>query len=131
MPQHMSNHPLNLALRFALEILALSALAFWGWSQGGGWRWVLAIALPLIGMLIWGLTTSPYDPASDGGVIRVAGPVRLLMDVAMFGLAIVALLTAHANSRAEILAAILAAGVALNFALSWDRVRGLAGGERS
>lgn len=121
----MSNHPLNLALRFLLEVLAISALAFWGWSQGGFWRWPLAIGLPVIAMAIWGLTQVPEGPGHEGGAIPVPGPVRLLIEFALFGLAILALLTAHANDRAQILAAVLAAGVVVNYALSWDRIHRL------
>lgn len=126
----LSNHPLNLALRFVLEVLAISALAFWGWSQGGFWRWPLAIGLPVIAMVIWALTQVPEGPGREGGAIPVPGPVRLLIELALFGLAILALLTAHANDRAQLFAAILAAGVAINYALSWDRIHRLLTGER-
>jgi hypothetical protein len=32
----MGSHPLNLAVRFALELSALAALGVWGWRQGDG-----------------------------------------------------------------------------------------------
>ena len=37
----MSAHPINLALRFILELAALYALGYWGWTQHDGlvdWR---------------------------------------------------------------------------------------------
>ena len=35
----MASHPLNLAVRFLLEIAALVAIGYWGFSQHSGiWR---------------------------------------------------------------------------------------------
>ena len=40
--------PPNDGLRFLLELSALAAVAYWGWSEHGSvWRWVLVVAAPL------------------------------------------------------------------------------------
>jgi hypothetical protein len=42
----MSSHPVNLGLRFLLEISGLLALGYWGRGQGDGWlRYALAIVI--------------------------------------------------------------------------------------
>ena len=33
----MSSHPVNLGLRFLLELAALITLGIWGWHMGEGW----------------------------------------------------------------------------------------------
>jgi hypothetical protein len=44
----MSTHPVNLAPRFVLELTALFAPGYWGWTQHEGiLRIVLAFAVPL------------------------------------------------------------------------------------
>lgn len=41
----MGSHPLNLTIRFLLEVAALLAPGIWGWQQRDSWpRVVLAIA---------------------------------------------------------------------------------------
>lgn len=35
-------HPLNLGLRFVLEMVALVIFGLWGWSAGGWLGWMLA-----------------------------------------------------------------------------------------
>ena len=43
----MSQNPLNLAVRFALELAGLYALGLWGWTQHTGiLRYLLTIGLP-------------------------------------------------------------------------------------
>ena len=118
----MSNNPLNLILRFVLEVLAVSAFAFWGWAWGGWLRWPLAIGCLLLAAAVWGIFRTPGDPSSGAGVIATRGPIRLALELGIFALAILALLNAHANSRAETVAIVLGVGVVIHYALSWDRV---------
>ena len=40
----MGTNPINLGVRFILELVALYAFGRWGWNQSTGWlRFVLAI----------------------------------------------------------------------------------------
>ena len=123
----MSNHPINLGFRFLLEVIAISAFAFWGWAWGGTLRWAYAIGCLLVAAAVWGVFRTPGDPSSGRGLISTPGPVRLLLELSFFALAILALFNAHANSRAEVVAIVLAVGVVIHYALSWDRVRWLLG----
>jgi hypothetical protein len=52
----MSQNPLNLAVRFLLEIAALFAIGYCGWSWGrGAFRSGLANGGPLSAAVIWGV----------------------------------------------------------------------------
>ena len=43
----MGQNPLNLALRFILEILALVAIGYWGWTTNtGALRYLLTFGAP-------------------------------------------------------------------------------------
>ncbi len=33
----MGSHPINLAVRFILELIALASSGFWAWKQSDGW----------------------------------------------------------------------------------------------
>lgn len=123
----VSNHPLNLAFRFLLELVALSAFAFWGWAWGGWLGWLLAAGCVLVGMAVWAIFRTPGDQSSGKGYVPTPGPVRLVLELAFFALAVIALLTAHANDRADWLGIALAVGVVIHYALSWDRVLWLLG----
>jgi hypothetical protein len=51
----MGSHPINLAIRFLLELSALLAMGVWGWRQSEGWlRFVLALGIPIIVAVVWG-----------------------------------------------------------------------------
>lgn len=121
----MAYHPINLAVRFLLEIAAIGALAFWGWAWGGWLRWPLAVGIAVAAMAVWATFRTPGERHGGDGYVATPGPVRLAIELAFFTLAVLALLNAHANERATWFALILAAAVIIHFALSWDRIRWL------
>lgn len=83
----MSNHPINLALRFVLELAALAAMGYWGWTQHQGvWRLVWTLGLPLVAAALWGVFRVPGDPGS--APVAVPGPVRLLLELVFFSSAV-------------------------------------------
>ncbi len=59
----------NLALRFLLELCALVAFGYWGFTTGGGTitKLALGIGVPLLVAVIWGAALSPRRsaPLSD------------------------------------------------------------------
>ena len=116
----MSSNPLNLALRFLLEIGALIAIGYWGFSQHAGtWRWVAGLGGPLVAAALWGTFAVPNDPSRSGKApVPVPGVVRLLLELAFFGLAAWAL---H-DAGKPILALVLAGVTAAHYILSYDRV---------
>jgi hypothetical protein len=113
----MSQHPLNLALRFTLELTILYAYGYWGWTQHAGvWRLVWGIGLPLVAAAIWGTFRAPYDHGK--GLMEVPGPVRLLTEWAMFALAVALLAAAGRYATASIVGLL----VVLHYLASYDRV---------
>jgi len=59
-------HWANLALALALELCALAALCYWGFSVGGGpvAKAVLGIGAPVCAAVLWGLFAAPRAPVS-------------------------------------------------------------------
>ncbi len=114
---------LNLALRFVLELCALAALGFWGWSQTEEWwRYLLMLGVPALGATIWGTFAVPGDPSRSGKApIPVPGIARLTLELAFFGFACWALYDVGATVSSLTLAAI----VVVHYVLSYERVRWL------
>lgn len=116
----MGYHPANLILRFLLEMVGLAALGVWGWSQGGGiFRYLLALAAPLIAALVWGALAVPGDPARSGKAwVPIPGILRLAMELAFFGFAVWGL----AEVGLTVLAWTLGLLVLFHYAISYDRI---------
>jgi uncharacterized membrane protein YeaQ/YmgE (transglycosylase-associated protein family) len=75
-----------LTVRFGLEIGALAALAYWGFTTGG-WltNVVLGIGAPLLAVVVWGPFVSPKA--------RYGSPSRqAVFEALVFGAAVLALL---------------------------------------
>ena len=119
----MGSHPLNLALRFLLEVSALVAMGVWGWQYGEGWlRFVLAVGVPLVAAAIWGTFAVPDDPSRSGTApIAVAGTFRLAIELAVFAFAVWAAYEVGFTKLSFALAVI----VAIHYAASYDRVQWL------
>ena len=104
--------PANDGLRFLLELSALAAVAYWGWSEHGGvWRWVLVVAAPLAIALVWGRWVAPKAK------VRVADPWKLLLELLVFGSAVAALALADRPVLAIVMGAATLLHLALTFAL--------------
>lgn len=112
----MSQHPLNLALRFALELAALFACGYWGWTQHTGlWRIAWGVGLPIAMAAVWGVFRASNDQGK--GLLEVPGPVRLLTEWAIFGLAVALYAAAERPAAASLLALL----VILHYMASYDR----------
>ena len=116
----MGSHPINLAIRFLLEIAALLAMGVWGWQQSEGWfRFVLALGIPIILAVIWGIFAVPNDPSRSGAApIAVPGILRLVIELAIFVFATWALYDLGYTSLSWILGII----VAIHYITSYDRI---------
>jgi len=79
----------NLALRFLLELAALTAFGVWGWqtSERTMVKVVFAIGTPVLGAMIWGLFVAPRRR------IRGRPVVRWTIEAVFFVLAAAALWT--------------------------------------
>jgi hypothetical protein len=86
----MGSHPANLILRFLLEIIALISLGIWSWKQSESWfRLVLAIGIPIIAAIIWGIFAVPNDPSRSGATpVVTTGLIRLIIEFGIFGFTI-------------------------------------------
>lgn len=116
----MGSHPLNLALRFLLEIAALVAIGYWGFDQHGGiWRFVIAIGGPVLAAVLWGTFAVPGDPSRSGSApVPVPGVLRLALELSLFAFAAWAL----QDAGSTLLAGLLAGITIVHYALSYDRV---------
>jgi len=100
----------NLGLRFLLELSALAAVAYWGWSEHEGvWRWVLVVAAPLAVAVVWGQWVAPKARA------RVGDPWKLLLELIVFGSAVAAL----AGADQPVLAIVLAVATLVHLGLTF------------
>jgi hypothetical protein len=113
-------NPINLALRFFLEVIALGALGWWGWAQTDSWwRALYAIAVVLLTATVWGTFAVANDPSrGSDGLVQVPGIARLALELLIFGAAAYAL---KALGRPT-LASGLTILVVLHYAWSYERV---------
>jgi hypothetical protein len=113
----MANNPLNLALRFVLELVALGGLALLGWTLGGdGWALLPAIGLPVAAAAAWGTFRVPNDPGA--APVAVPGPVRLALEAVVFGGGVVGFAAAGHTTVALVVGAVMAG----HYIVSYDRV---------
>lgn len=110
------SNPLNLALRFTLEVAALIAMGLWGWAQPAGA--LLAVVLPLVGALAWGTFRVRAESPNGRAPVMVSGPVRLLLEVRYFGFAIWGLFAVGSAPAAWL----LAGATLLHYLASYRRV---------
>jgi hypothetical protein len=119
----MGTHPINLAVRFLLEISGLVSLGIWGWEQSDGWlRFVLAIGIPVICASIWGAFAVPDDPSRSGKApIVTPGIIRLAIETGFFAFAIWSLYDIGFH-KASLAFGII---VVLHYIVSYDRIKWL------
>ena len=116
----MSSHPLNLGIRFLMEIAALVVLGLWGWRTGPeGLQFLLAVGLPLIAAAIWGVFRVPNDPGP--AIVATPGLVRLVYELALFGFTTWALFDLGYNAAGWIFGGI----TLLHYLTSYDRIQWL------
>jgi hypothetical protein len=113
----MGQNPINLALRFFLELAALYCMGYWGWTRHAGLlRYLLAIGLPLLAAVIWGVFRVP----GDGGPprVRVSGVIRFLIEILFFGFATWGLFAAGATTAGWVFGGL----TLFHYIISYDRV---------
>lgn len=116
----MASNPVNLILRFILELAALFALGYWGWTQHVGiWRYVWGMGLILVTAVIWGTFAVPDDPSRSGKApVPVPGVIRLVIELAFFA----AGTWAFFASDQPIWGFALAILTLIHYVLSYDRI---------
>jgi Protein of unknown function (DUF2568) len=102
----------NDGLRFLLEMALLGSLAYWGFSEeGGAVQWLLGLGAPLLVAVVWGRFIAPKasHPTTD--------PLRLVLEAAVFGAGVAALLAADQTVLAFVFTALVLVHLSLTFAL--------------
>ncbi len=119
----MGSHPINLAVRFLLELGALGGLAWWGSTLGDGWVGALAaVGLPLAAAAVWGTFNVPGDPSRSGKApIPVSGWIRLMIELTVFTAAAVGWFAVGQT----VIGIVFSAALVVHYATSYDRLRRL------
>lgn len=107
----LANNDAMLAVRFLLELVSLACFGIWAWRRTPTpWRWLLVIALPVAVGWAWGTFTVPDDPSrGETGSVDTPGPLRLLLELAVFFGAVAALYVADLRRAAVWLLVIMVA----------------------
>ncbi|MGA4847044.1 DUF2568 domain-containing protein [Streptomyces sp. G5(2025)] len=102
-----------------LELAALASFGLWAWGTASGLlRYVSVVAVPLAVAVLWGVFATAGDASRSGGaVIATPGPLRFLLELAVFSGGAAALYATGLRAHAVILAGVL---VVYHLA-SWDR----------
>jgi hypothetical protein len=112
----MNTNPINLAVRFLLEIAMLIIIGYWGWCITTDWmQYAAALLLPVTATVIWGVFRIQNDPKP--APVEVPGIVRLLLEWVLFGSAIFALFSLGYYTLGLVMAII----VKLHYIVSYDR----------
>ncbi|MGF1626378.1 MAG: YrdB family protein [Alphaproteobacteria bacterium] len=120
----LAYHPVNLGLRFVLEIWTVAAFGVLPWERlEAWWKWPLVVLCPLLVMLVWGAFAVPGDRTRSGRPVPVAtdGRIRLALEL---GLLTAGAAATWATGR-EAVAGLFAALIVVHYAVSYDRVRWL------
>jgi hypothetical protein len=72
---------INVTLRFVLELCALGALGYWGFTTGPGTlgKVVLGLGAPILAAVLWGVFVAPK------AVRPLHDPAKLLVELVVFG----------------------------------------------
>lgn len=112
----MNTNPINLFVRFLLEIAMLIIFSYWGWHITGGWmQYPATLTCPAIAAILWGLFRIQNDPKP--APVEIPGIVRLLLEWALFGGAAFALFSLGHFTLSLVMTAI----VTLHYIVSYDR----------
>jgi len=85
----LSKNPINLALRFLLELAAIVVFGAWGYAHGeGSLRFLYPLLLIMLFAVLWGVFAVKDDPSRSGKtVVQTPGLLRLFLELALFGAA--------------------------------------------
>lgn len=116
----MGSHPVNLAIRFLLELAVLGVMGYWGYKQGdGGMRYVWLIVIPILAAAVWGTFAVLDDPSRSGNApVPVTGIIRLLIELVFFAAAVWMLYDLKYTSYSLI----VGSTVIVHYLVSYDRI---------
>ena len=113
----------NLALRFALEVAALTGLAAAAWRLGpGAVRWIGVVLVPVTAAVAWGVFNVLDDPSRSGAApVEVNGWIRLGLELAILGGGAVAV----GFATGPALGAVFGLAIVGHYLVSLDRIEWL------
>jgi hypothetical protein len=120
----MHKHPLNLTLRFILELAALFGVGQWAWKLGTtpALNWVFLVVSLVIFMGIWVIFNVPGDPSRSGKApVVVRGWLRLVIELTLFGLSV----WAFFSSGFVITVWVMSGLLIFHYAVSYERIQWL------
>lgn len=119
----MGSHPINLAVRFLLEMSALVSVGVWGWKYSDGWlQYILSIGMPIILAAIWGIFAVPGDPSRSGKtLIETPGILRIAIEIGIFSFATWSIYEIGSNKISIAFGTI----VLIHYIISYDRIKWL------
>jgi hypothetical protein len=105
----------NLALAFLLELVAIGAFAYFGFTAGGSTiiNIVLGIGLAVVSIVLWGIFAAPKSTR------RLKGTALLVFKLVFFALAALALFAAGSTTLAVVFAALVMINLILAYA--WEQ----------
>ncbi|WP_428328477.1 YrdB family protein [Mucilaginibacter sp.] len=112
----MNTNPINMVVRFLLEVAMLAALSNWGLHLFTGWLgYAAAIGFPLMAAALWGIFRIANDPKP--APVEIPGMLRLILEWSLFTLSVFALYrTGYLK-----LGLIMAIVVKIHYMVSYDR----------
>lgn len=116
----MNKHPLNLAIRFLLEMTALVSSGVWAYGLDDSFMGIVyAVLTVLLLMILWGVFNVPNDPSRSGKApMVVKGWLRLLIEFAIFSFGIWTM-----NQVCEALYSCIFGGlIVLHYLVSYERI---------
>jgi hypothetical protein len=105
----------NLAVKFALELVAIGAFAYWGATVvGGPGSVLLAIAAPVAAIVLWGRFAAPRSNR------RLALRLRIPFELTVFALASLVLIRASSVAAIAFAAIVLGNALLLTLLHQWE-----------
>ena len=116
----MSRNPINLFVRFMLEVTAIVTFGIWGYGLSDQWtRFLLAGLFPLMFAGLWGVFAVPNDPSRSGKtVIPTPGAIRLALELILFASATWMLI----GLGKPLLGWLFGGVVLMHYVISYDRI---------
>lgn len=119
LPFGMAYNPLNLAIRFLLEMGALFATGRYFYTEG---HTLIGILIPLAMMTLWAVFAVPNDRSRSGKtVVAISGTLRLVLETAFFLLPVCLLWLQNEHLAAIIFGLV----VLMHYLFSIDRIKWL------
>lgn len=103
----------NLTLSFLMELVAVAVFGVWGFqiTENGLLRVILGLGAPLLMIVVWGLWMAPRSTR------RLQDPAHLVVELVIFGLAVLALFSLNRADLALVMAAAAVINIGLTFPL--------------